>query len=502
MKLPRIAIVFIGTSVYLNFFERFRASIEEKFAPGIPKHFFVFSDNHLRSCPAGVTFTQVRFANKRDTKLNKFLYVAQVEAALGKFDYLFYLDADCIVAETIEWATIEGWFSAGKKLVGVLHPWGHIRTTEKRFETNVVSAAYVAPEDFDQMSYHQSCFWGAPREAGLSMVEAVQGMIERDRAIGHVNEHLICDEIYVNRYFLDHCEQLHSLAADFAHPGDEYERLTATKERPGYRFGGRQIIVHDNAHQTKSWSRIADEAASFTHGTFAQFDRHDLAADRALQSYRRHNAGNPVHLVCDGGGDLAPLARKYGCAYRYEPVRNGSFRNKSPTTNQVVWLSRVATACRTTLAKVDWVLLLEPDVECFRTPRHPPQYALAGPGRGPGWSAPLRELFDRKFGRLNRSAGLGRNYTGCGGSIFNRQAFLECFDRMSPEVFEEGCRLDERIRVAEDAALTFLFQINGYDTGEWEDFTEWQDENRQSYAVVHGDKRHYNLPPPAFGQAS
>jgi hypothetical protein len=62
--------------------------------------------------------------------------------------------------------------------------------------------------------------------------------------------------------------------------------------------------------------------------------------------------------------------------------------------------------------------------------------------------------------------------------------------------FEEAYQFDERIRVAQDAALTFVFHLHGYDTGRWEDFTGWRDEHKEQYAVAHGDKQHYGKPAP------
>jgi hypothetical protein len=488
-----IAIVFIGTSVYLKYFKRFYTSVTEYFAAEASRHFFLFTENYLGDHYENVTLTKVRFANKRDIKLHKFHFINQIKSDLQPFDYVFYFDADSLLAAPISLASIDSWLDE-KALVGVMHPWLHIRDTDKRFEKNPVSSAYVSLEKYSTLPYHQSCFWGGRTEDVLAMSAAIQQMVDRDLAIGHVNEHKICDEIYVNKYFLENSVRVHSLDTSYAHPGGEYERATRKHDRPGYRFHGAGVIVHDNANQTVSWKALTGDGACFSHGAYAQFFKADLAACVSLRDYRQFNPQNPVYLVSDGGADLAFLADRFHCHYVHENINIGTWKARHQKTDQYLWLERIRDGCLTTLSSVDWVILLEPDVECFRSPTRIPQYALSGPSPGPAWTPELKEIFFRKFGPLTRSMGLGHNFTGCGGSIFNRRVFLECLTQTPRSAFEDAAKLDGRILLAEDVTLSFLFQINGYDTGRWEDFTGWRDENKQDYAVAHGNKRHYGKP--------
>jgi hypothetical protein len=50
-----------------------------------------------------------------------------------------------------------------------------------------------------------------------------------------------------------------------------------------------------------------------------------------------------------------------------------------------MWLERIRRACLTNLAEEDWIVILEPDVRCFKAPTITPEYMLCGPSPGPPW---------------------------------------------------------------------------------------------------------------------
>ena len=203
-----------------------------------------------------------------------------------------------------------------------------------------------------------------------------------------------------------------------------------------------------------------------------------------------------MHLVSDGGDDFSAFADEFRCRYVYEKINNATYRCRHAATNQYVWLRRVYDACLTTFSDIDWIVLLESDVETLRSPVLIPQFALGGPGLGPAWTEPLKDLFRNKFQNLSAKQGLGHSYTGCGGSVLNKLAFMECFRKTEFPTFIHAKTLDRRILETEDATLSFLFQINGYDTGRWGEVTGWCDRNQSSYAFVHGNKQYYNKPLP------
>ena len=227
---------------------------------------------------------------------------------------------------------------------------------------------------------------------------------------------------------------------------------------------------------------------SLVHGAFAQFYRNDLAAYCSIELYRRFNPDSPIVLLSDAGDDLKLLAEKFNCSYSYETKNIGTFRNRHSLTDQYDRLKRVRVACDQ--MSPDWIVILEPDVETQRAPSSVPKHVLCG-GRGVEWSAPLREML---FG-ITGNPNLVR-YNGCGGSVFNRRTFMECFDSTPFGLFERAYTLDWRIKVAEDACMSFLFQVNGHTVGIWEDFTGCGVKDRTPFAFVHGDKKWYGKPSP------
>ena len=260
------------------------------------------------------------------------------------------------------------------------------------------------------------------------------------------------------------------------------------------KVGGRASIATAMTHPVAAVAR----SASFTHGVYSQMHRLDLASFQALRSYRTFNPASPVHLVSDGGDDLACLAEAFHCHYVHEPVNNGTYRRRHAGTNQYVWITRLYQACLTTLAGVDWVLILESDVECFRAPSCLPRFPLSGGPHGSAWSAPMQVFLSQKWGQLVRRGGLGYCYRGCGGSIFHREAFIESYSALEYSVFEQGCQLDPRVMIAEDAALSFVLQFNGFDNGPWEELARADNAMKHTHAFAHGNKSNYHKPIPGL----
>lgn len=237
--------------------------------------------------------------------------------------------------------------------------------------------------------------------------------------------------------------------------------------------------------------------SSIIHGCYYQVHKKSLAVYKALESYRRHNPASPVHLVSDGGDDFSDLAHKFGCHYEHCGENIGFWRNQHSSTDHYLWLERVQNACLTTFKEVQWVVILEPDVDCYRPPSHQPRFALNGGGGGPMWSPPLLRYFESRLGvPAIRKGGLGHTYTGAGGSIFAKAAYIESFKATPRSLYEDAVSMDRRIAIASDAAISFLLHAHGHDTGAWSDWATCLTENPTQYAFVHGSKRHYHAPYP------
>jgi hypothetical protein len=255
------------------------------------------------------------------------------------------------------------------------------------------------------------------------------------------------------------------------------------------------FMLHPDNSRFTSNMRATSRSKELNHGIFLQVHRRDMSVFSSLSSYRLHNPSTPAHMVADGGDHFEDFAEHFHCTYVRKQRRLGAWSNRNADTNHFFWLERVYEACKTTLRNVQWVVIFENDVFCYKPPTEEPRYSLNGGDFGPHWANELLDLLAITLGPNTLNQGhRGLKYTGCGGSIFNREEFLTCFDQLSYSLYEQGFKRDSRILLAADAAISFTFQISGRNTGAWSDFARYTDPNVEQYAFVHGDKRDYGRP--------
>lgn len=493
-----ISIIFIGVGRYAAFFERFYRSVERFLAPNSIKTFFVFSDNPSIAKYSNCNVIHTDSTSPRDIKLSKFKYIESIAHLISHSDAVMYFDADSYLKKQISSDIIKSWFLSNT-YVGVLHPWTSIRDKDAKFESSPISTAYISKEDIQGFKYHQSCFWACRGADIVDMSRTINSWIQDDIKIKHVNQHNICDEIYVNKFFFKNRGNLTSIGSEYANPGEQYERITSTPDRPGHRFKYDEVIIHDNAHQTHSFNHIHYNNSNI--GAYYQLYKRRLSAYTAVEQFRHYYPDSPIYICSDGGDDFKSLADKFNCSYNHFSFNCGSWRNRHAHTNQYKWLMRLYDAATSTLKDVEWIVLLEEDVETLNSILYMPKFNLSGPRNGPEWNSSLRGLFESKHGDLDKYNDLGKKYTGCGGSIINRKVFVECFEKTSYNDIRACASLDSRILLAEDATITALFHLNGYDTGGWDDFigsSEHDYARKHLYAFAHSNKQHFNLPYPTL----
>lgn len=188
------------------------------------------------------------------------------------------------------------------------------------------------------------------------------------------------------------------------------------------------------------------------------------AATEALKSFRKHYPVAPVRLVSDGGDDFSDLAEQFNCAYEHaDQIGDGkttAFQNYDQAKK---WLDRLRVTCKM-MQDADWIVLLEDDVRTQDRISRMPASPIAGPCTMP-YSKPAVDYIRMLHPDLSV-----RGWSGCGGTIFNRRVFLECF--AAPLDFEIAEKLDPRIVKNSDALLTWLFLVNGHENSQWEDHSE------------------------------
>ena len=255
-------------------------------------------------------------------------------------------------------------------------------------------------------------------------------------------------------------------------------------------------------------------------GAFYQSGHKLVACYKALEQLRKVYPNIPVALYEDGSTLLEPVAKKFNCEYTWieqQGINNPhSGRVFVKENGQLDWLKRIYDACTTTLKDVDWIIHYEDDVWCRFEITRPPKFDISG-ANGPLYTTELYEYLKNKFGVIDDSRhnwsllGSLKSYGACGGTIFNREKFIEIYNRLDEVPWDEIYKLDSRPIEWCDATLSFLFQFFGSTSGVWEDWAQYDSKNignwwdktgwsipmeeQPNVAFIHAYKHFYNYQP-------
>jgi len=202
-----IAILFVGTGIYFNYFEDFRKNIKKNFLPEIPKKFFVFTDKNFE---LDEDTELVKIPNEKIYALLKYLKDIPKIKDIKNFEYIMKIDADIVVPEQLN---SEEFFYHDKPLFGVRHP--NFLSKQGSFETNPSSKAAVVPGE-DLSEYIQCCFWGGKTDYVIRMVKEMYKNVEIDLKNNVISK--IFDESYLNKYFINHKPLFHVYPPTYAYP--------------------------------------------------------------------------------------------------------------------------------------------------------------------------------------------------------------------------------------------------------------------------------------------
>jgi|10_taG_2_1085330.scaffolds.fasta_scaffold01603_8 FkbM family methyltransferase len=514
MKSKNISIVFICLGDYHQFFKRFYESCEGKFLLGHSKKYYVISEANRKSfdkervvfckvdAPMEKSYKGGMKVDKTQVKLNKFKYINEHLNLIGDADYIYYFDADSYIKEEIK---IEDVFNKEKPLTGVLHGWPQVRRGSgkkgKRFESNPKSAAYVDPEKYDTSEYYQSCFWGGETRIVNKMIEAVRSWIKKDAEIGHKNKYSICDEIYVNKFFLQNKNSLLSLGPEYANPGEGVAKKWG-REKAKSRWG-KVIISHECSAQNNTTRFLGDEKKKAkpvkaeeelekinpkrTVG-WLQTKNRPHATYTALNMFREHNPKAKLLVTSFGGVDLYDIAKEFGGSFEFlnESARMFPKKGREPLVSIPFFLKTLYIVCLRYENEADWLINLEDDVESFNTPKFAPKDgSLCGPF-GPSFTPEMKKYLKKKAG----DNFVGR-YSGCGGSILNIKNYITAYEKLDKSEWKRYTDLDNRLNTSCDASITFVFQNAGYKICRWNEFTGYRNPDKKNYAFAHGSKKNY-----------
>ncbi|MEV6638319.1 hypothetical protein AB0M54_47155 [Actinoplanes sp. NPDC051470] len=213
-----MSIVLISTGPWRVFLEPALASIRRNLLPGRNRRIVLFTDDVTNVDPDVVGF-QIPHLDWPYNTLFRYHYIRAALDGLPPEDLVVYIDADMMVATEVGAAEL---LPAGKTYFGVQHP--HFGWSEGPFEANPGSAAWVDRAHADITEYWQACFWGGRARETTTMVRRLADGVAQD-----VDNGLVAvwhDESHLNRYFIEHKDDVHTLPPSFAFPEGEERKYS------------------------------------------------------------------------------------------------------------------------------------------------------------------------------------------------------------------------------------------------------------------------------------
>jgi hypothetical protein len=206
-----VAIIFIGTNKYLNFFPKYYETCEELLFPGVKKQYYIFTDGGIvgDEIPDHITAIKIPHKEWPSITLERFHTILLAEELIQEHDWLLFLDADMRVDAVVNSEEV---LNDEKDFIAVHHPC-HYNTGTGDFERRPESEACITG---NPLQYYQGCLWGGKMEAVIPMMKLLRDRVDKDYsndiiAVWH-------DESHLNRFFIENQDRVHAIPPDYAYP--------------------------------------------------------------------------------------------------------------------------------------------------------------------------------------------------------------------------------------------------------------------------------------------
>jgi|TARA_Y100000361_G_scaffold105239_1_gene94907 hypothetical protein len=213
----KVALTFWGTQKYIEFLPNWYESLEDKFLPGIDKEYFAFTDGEIGDAPDNLHLMPIPDYGFPDTFNMTFEEMLKLEDKVDGCDWLVSVDADMNVFEEIKY---DEFFDDSKKYIGVHHPchfmgMGPHDKYPGCYDINPNSNA-CTKDILDMSIYWQGCLWGGRVPYIFDMMRKIDAWTKDD--VDRDVQARYYEESYMNRWFLEHTDETHTLHASFAFP--------------------------------------------------------------------------------------------------------------------------------------------------------------------------------------------------------------------------------------------------------------------------------------------
>lgn len=227
---------------------------------------------------------------------------------------------------------------------------------------------------------------------------------------------------------------------------------------------------------------------------FYQTYKNKLATEFVIDSFF-NNGGEKIYLISDHGENFSYLINKYPSKIIYHHYNENIHTAQWNKDKCLKALDRIKIACENLNGK--YIMKLEDDVWLRGNINTiVPKKEIIGPRLHHHNNHIDKECveFIEKFGK---KSGKWIAFGGCGGTIFNREIFLDEYNFFVPLIdkhFDELIPITHTKIQYADFCLTFCFNISGYEYDENPDYTEdtydddWETNGKM---IVHHYKKYY-----------
>lgn len=208
-----IAVLYICTGKYNQFFRGFYESSERYFMKGIANvEYFVFTDDMSLTKARNVHLYKKRCKGFPLDSLFRFDMFLSIKEDLKAFDYLFFFNANTMFVSSVGLEFLP----ANEGLAAVVHP-GFFRRPSflLPYERNKTSTAYIAPHK-KSYTYFMGSLNGGTYQAYMKLIETCSENTHKDYDRGFIA--MVHDESHLNKYLSEH--DCLKLSPAYAYPED------------------------------------------------------------------------------------------------------------------------------------------------------------------------------------------------------------------------------------------------------------------------------------------
>lgn len=212
-KVSKVAIFFIGTNKYIEFFPKYYETIKKYFLIKTSKDFFVFTDiidYPFLKDKKDIIVVKAEHQKWPFSTLLRFKMINKVAGKLKKYSHIIYIDADMYANLLV---TEDEFFSHDKPLFGVRHDSYTNKMGEYEFDPK--STAAVNKND-NLSNYCVGAFWGGQSKELLKLLKELEKRIDIDLKNGIIAKWH--DESQINKYFIEKENKVHILDPSYSYP--------------------------------------------------------------------------------------------------------------------------------------------------------------------------------------------------------------------------------------------------------------------------------------------